>query len=172
MKRQLVRFFILWLAIAVGGLALRADQKQDEAEIRKVMAALDDAWNRHDMKAFASQFAEDADQVNVAGWWWKGRQEIEKKLSAAHSSIFRESTHTDNEIYIKFLTPEIAIVHVLWSIVGDKHVDGSVAGTPEKPRKGIQTQVLQKQSGKWKIVAFHNTNRLPEVPFPAGPPKK
>jgi uncharacterized protein (TIGR02246 family) len=172
MKRPFLGFVCFGLVTALGGLAFSADQSQDETEIRKVMMALDEAWNRHDMKAFASQFAEDADQVNVAGWWWKGRPEIEKKLTAAHAFIFRESTHTDNEVYIKFLTPQIAVVHVLWSIVGDLHRDGTPAGTPAQPRKGIQTQVLQKLSGKWMIVAFHNTNRLPEEPFPPGPPKK
>jgi uncharacterized protein (TIGR02246 family) len=172
MKQQFLRFVILGLVTALGGPTFSADQNQDETEIRKVMMALDDAWNHHDMKAFANQFAEDADQVNVAGWWWKGRPEIEKKLTAAHAFIFRESTHSDDEVYIKFLTPQIAVVHVLWSIVGDKHLDGTPCGTPAQPRKGIQTQVLQKQAGKWLIVAFHNTNRVPEEPFPAGPPNK
>jgi uncharacterized protein (TIGR02246 family) len=101
MKRRFLGFVCFGLVTALGGLAFSADQSQDETKIRKVMMALDEAWNRHDMKAFASQFAEDADQVNVAGWWWKGRPEIEKKLTAAHAFIFRESTHTDNEVYIK-----------------------------------------------------------------------
>ncbi len=172
MEKRFLTSAVLALIMVLIGIPSRAAQNQDEIEIRKVMRNLDDAWNRHDMKAFANQFAEDADQVNVVGWWWKGRSEIEKKLTAAHSYIFRDSTHSDDEVHIKFLTPEIAVVHVLWSIVGDKHIDGTPAGTSAQPRKGIQTQVLQKRSGKWLIVAFHNTNRVPEQPFPAGPPAK
>ena len=169
MNRTVLRIVVIGVMSIMTVPRLSASQNADEIEIRNVMSALDEAWNRHDMKAFARHFAEDADQVNVAGWWWKGRPEIEKKLSAAHAYIFRDSVHTDNEVYIKFVTPEIAVVHVLWAIVGDRHVDGTIAGTAERPRKGIQTQVLQKQSGKWMIVAFQNTNRLPEVPFPPPP---
>ncbi len=42
-------------------------------------------------------------------------------------------------------------------------------GIPE-PQQGIQLQVLQKQSGKWLIASFQNTNSIPERPFPKGPP--
>jgi hypothetical protein len=42
-------------------------------------------------------------------------------------------------------------------------------GLPE-PRNGIQTQVLRNQAGKWLIAAFQNTNIVPEMPFPKGPP--
>jgi hypothetical protein len=38
------------------------------------------------------------------------------------------------------------------------------------PQQGIQTQLLQKKAGKWLIAAFQNTNSIPEMPFPKGPP--
>lgn len=47
------------------------------------------------------------------------------------------------------------------------------ARTPQglpTPQQGIQTQLLQEQAGKWLIVAFQNTNSVPEMPFPKGPP--
>ncbi len=168
MNRQFLRFVILGLVTALGGPAFSADQSQDETEIRKVESGLDEAWNHHDPKAFANLFTEDGDVVNVVGWWWKGRPQIEKKLTEAHAFMFRESTLSNNEVHIKFLTSEIAVVHVLWSMVGQKSPDG----TPGQPRKGIETHVLQKQGGKWLVAAFHNTDSLPEVPFPTGPPKK
>jgi hypothetical protein len=45
----------------------------------------------------------------------------------------------------------------------------SPGGAPV-PQQGIQTHTLQKQSGKWLIAAFQNTNAIPEMPFPKGPP--
>jgi uncharacterized protein (TIGR02246 family) len=156
-------------APAIGGrFKLNMIQSQDEAEIRKVETDLQEAWNRHDAKAFANLFAEDGDVVNVVGWWWKGRPEIEKKLTEAHALIFRESTLTDNEVHVRFLTPQIAVVHVRWSLIGHRNPDG----TPGQLRKGIETHVLQKQERKWLISAFHNTDSIPEVPFPTGPTKK
>jgi uncharacterized protein (TIGR02246 family) len=158
-----ISIFVTALAAAFG-----ANTGQDEAEIRQVEAGLQEAWNRHDAKAFANLFTEDADCVNVVGWWWKGRREIEKKVADAHAFIFRESTLTTNDVHIRFLTSRIAIVHVRWSLVGGKKPDG----TPGQPREGIQTDVLQKQAGKWLVASFHNTDSVPEVPFPTGPPKK
>ena len=143
------------------------NNSQDEAEIRKVETGLQEAWNRHDIRAFANLLTEDGDVVNVVGWWWRGRPQIERKITDAHAFIFRDSTLTHNEVHIRFLTPQIAVVHVLWSLVGHKNPDG----TPGQPRKGIETQVLQQQAGKWLVAALHNTDSLPGRPFPMGPPK-
>lgn len=74
-----------------------------------------EAWNRHDAKAYAALFTEDGDLVNVVGWWWKGRPQIEQKLTDAYVFVFRESTLTVNEVQVKFLTPDVAVAHVHWS---------------------------------------------------------
>jgi len=152
--------------LAVSTQTLSADQSQDEAEIRNlVQTRQQEAWNRHDAKAYAALFTEDGDLVNVVGWWWKGRPQIEQKLTDAYIFVFRESTLTVNEVQIKFLTPEIAVAHVRWSMVGAR----TPQGLPE-PRQGIQTLTLRKQTSKWLIAVFQNTNAIPEMPFPKGPP--
>jgi len=145
------------------GSAGGADQNSDEAAIRQTVMGLQEAWNRHDMRAFANLFAEDADFVNVAGAWWKGRAEIEQKHRAAHATMFHDSTLSVEEVDVRFLTPDIAIAHVLTALVGQKMADGTVV----PPRRALLTQVLQKQSGKWMIVASHNTDVRPPTP-PAG----
>ena len=144
--------------------AFSADHNQDEAEIRDLQARQADTWNRHDAKAYAQLFTEDGDVVNVVGWWWKGRPEIEKKLTAAYAFVFAESTLTIIETHVRFLDPEIAIAHVRWTMVGAR----TPRGIPE-PTCGIQMQVLQKGAGKWLIASFQNTNAVPERPFPTGP---
>ncbi len=116
MKRKYLRGIMILLTAILAGTALRAGQSPDETEIRKVELGLQEAWNHHDMKAWANLFTEDADFVNVAGWWWKGRAQIEKKHTEIHAYIFRDSTLTIDEVDTKFLTPEIAIVHSLWSL--------------------------------------------------------
>jgi uncharacterized protein (TIGR02246 family) len=78
--------------------------------------------------------------------------------------MFRESTYTNDEVHIRFLTGQIAVVHVRWSMVGHRNPDG----TPGQPRKGIQTHILQEQEGKWLIAVFNNTDSAPEVSFPTG----
>lgn len=144
-----------------------AGQIQDEAEIRTVEAQQAQTWNRHDAKAYAALFTEDADVVNVLGWWWKGRPQLESKLTAAYAFVFRDSALTIDEVDVKFLSPDTAIAHVRWSMTGAKSATGNASLIPQK---GIQTQLLQKHAGKWLIAVFQNTNGVPEVPFPTGPP--
>ena len=165
MNKQLTILSILTLAISFPKTALCGSREQDEIEIRRVQTEQQEAWNRHDAKAYASLFSDDGDCVNVVGWWWKGRAEIEKKLTAAYAFVFRESVLTIGDVDVKFPAPEMAIAHVRWTMVGAR----TPQGLP-KPEQGIQTQLLQKQKGKWLIVAFQNTNGIPEMPFPQGPP--
>jgi uncharacterized protein (TIGR02246 family) len=157
--------FVAILIMAFVSAIAVADRGADEAAIRDVVQTRQqEAWNKHDAKAYAALFAEDGDLVNVVGWWWKGRTEIESKLTDAFAFVFRDSTLTITEVNVRFLTPDIAVAHMRWTMSG--------ARTPPtilEPREGIQTFVLQKLGGNWMIVAFQNTNHVPEVPFPKQP---
>jgi uncharacterized protein (TIGR02246 family) len=140
---------------------LGADRTGDESAIRQLQARQEDAWNRHDAKAYAALFTNDGDVVNVVGWWWKGRREIERQLTAAYAVAFRESRLTISDVEVRFLARDVAVAHVRWTMEG--------ATTPPsipEPRQGIQIQVLHKRGAIWRIAAFQNTNSLPEVAFP------
>ena len=165
MNTALLKKVTLGVAAALAASALGQNENPDEAEIRRLQRRQQEAWNQHDAKAYASLFTEDGDIVNVVGWWWKGRTEIEKKLTDAYAFVFKESTLTVTDVQFKFLTPEIAVAHVKWTMTGAR----TPKGIPE-PQQGIQIQILQKQAGKWLIASFQNTNSIPERPFPKGPP--
>jgi uncharacterized protein (TIGR02246 family) len=141
-----------------------AGQTADDREIRDLQTQQADAWNRHDATAYARLFTEDGDVVNVVGWWWKGRAEIESRLTAAFAFVFRESTMAITDVSVRFLSPEFAVAHVRWTMVGAK----TPPAIPE-PREGIQIQVLKRSAGKWLIASFQNTSSVPERPFPTGP---
>ena len=155
-----------WLLsfVALGGTASAA-ASEDESSIRQVQVSQADAWNRHDAAAYAALFTEDGDCVNVVGWWWKGREQIESKLKAAFAFVFHESQLTITDTAVRFLSPTIAVAHISWTMTGAK----VPPGMPE-PKQGIEIQVLQNKSGHWLIQAFQNTNGVPETPFPLGPP--
>ena len=152
---------LLVLMTALGLSAVNARYAVDESAIRELQMQQQNAWNRHDAKAYAALFADDGDVVNVVGWWWKGRTEIEAKLTAAYAVAFRDSRLSIEDIEIRFLARDVATAHVRWSMEG--------ARTPPpipEPRRGIQIQVLQKRGRVWRIASFQNTNSLPEQPFP------
>ena len=161
MTSQTLVSALLVLMTGSGITALGAQSAGEEAEIRDLQARQQEAWNRHDARAYAALFAEDGDVVNVVGWWWKGRNEIERNLTAAYAVVFRDSTLKIDDVQIRFLARDVAVAHVRWSMEGAK----TPPGIPE-PRQGIQIQVLQKRDRVWRIAAFQNTSSLPEAPFP------
>ena len=137
----------------ISPLAIAA-QADDEQAIKLVEAGWQDAWNRHDMDALAALFTEDASFVQVAGRRWDGTAEIRKNHALLHAMQFKESVWTNRDLDIRFLAPDVALIHQTWSMAGDKNPDG----TPRPPRDGIFTQVFVKRDGKWLITASQNTN--------------
>jgi uncharacterized protein (TIGR02246 family) len=138
-------------------------QSSDEVAVRQVVNGFVDAWNHHDMEAFGRLFAPDADFVNVAGDWWKGRQAIQERHAFAHGTIpietpgdepryygiFKTSTLRFTQTEVRFLRKDVAIVHVNMELLGDTR-------TPN-PRHTRATFVLTGQDGKWLIAAAQNT---------------
>lgn len=165
MRRRGLRGASILLGSLLVSLELMA-QEADRAAIGDLQVRQAAAWNRHDAAAYAELFTPDGDVVNVLGWWWKGRAEIERKLSEAFAYLFRESTLTITDVDVRFLDPQCAVAHVRWEMKGAKVPPGA----PEPPRVGIQLQVLQKRNDRWQIASFQNTNSVPETEFPKGSP--
>ena len=161
-QRLVVVGLALGLLLAAGASASEAD----EAAIREVQSRQAAAWNSHDAVAYANLFSQDGDVVNVLGWWWRGRAEIQSKLSAAFAWVFRDSKLTIADVHTRFLDSSTAIVHVRWTLDGAKVPPGA----PAPPREGIQLQLLRKIADEWLIESFQNTHSIPESPFPKGPP--
>jgi uncharacterized protein (TIGR02246 family) len=134
------------------------------SQIATVIDALAESWNRHDMKAYAAQFAGDADFVNVIGMHWHGRAEIEARHIAVHRTIFRNSRLQTLEHSVRFLAPGVAVAHVLWEMTGHQAVPGM--NMPEI-RRGILTCVFKEEGDRWLIAASQNTDIIP-VQLPTG----
>lgn len=123
--------------------------------------AFADAWNRHDMDAFAALFASDANFVNVVGIWWKNRSEIEAAHRATHDTIFRDSRLTGDVSSVVELAPGLAAVHYTWTLTGARAPDGS-SGL----RTGILLLIVQQGPSGWLIKVAQNTDIVPGVAAP------
>jgi uncharacterized protein (TIGR02246 family) len=149
------------LAFGLSGAAVA--EPAGDAAIRNIQTAQEVAWNAHDAHAFAQLFAEDADAVTLFGWQWTGRAEIEQKLGRAFAYVFATSRLHIDDVRIRALSPDLALAHVTWSMTGARNPDGSDGNAP---RSGIETQLLQRSAGEWRILSFQNTAATPEHPFP------
>ena len=112
------------------------------------------AWNAHDMHAAARLVAPDVDFVTVAGLWLRGKDEFLRHHQDIHRSHLRTSTWTTQGYDTRWLREDLALVHVEWTITGERDVDG----TPRQPRSGVFTWILDCGDGVPLIAAAHNTN--------------
>jgi len=125
-----------------------------EAEIVQTVQAFEDGWNRHDMEACFSAYADDADFVNVLGSWWRGRGEIVREHAARHRNVFRESALRTTQVAIRFLAPDIAVVHVGWELSGARDPLGETIPM----RRGLITHMMSRREGRWRVEAAQNTD--------------
>jgi uncharacterized protein (TIGR02246 family) len=151
--------------IGLGLAAAAAAAPANDAPIRALQEQQAAAWNAHDISAYGDLFTADADVVNVLGWHWRSRAELEEKLGRAFGSVFARSRMTIGEVSVDYLKPDVAVAHVEWTMVGALSPTGSGSDAPER---GIQTQVLVRRGGAWRIAHFQNTNAVPERAFPPG----
>jgi ketosteroid isomerase-like protein len=95
------KLLLTGLTIALAGLPLTLRcQTKGEIDPQAVTAVIDrfmDAWNRHDAKAFAAVFSEDADFTNWRGEGASGRSKIEAFHAPMFATIFKNShqSYTD-----------------------------------------------------------------------------
>ncbi len=129
----------------------------DDEAVREVGRRCVDAWNRHDMAAFAALFREDADFVNVYGSWWVGRARIEAEHAAVHATVFRASRLEALGMTVKSLRPDVATLHVRWTLSGIARPDGQAL--PD--REGVLSFTLLKDDEGWTIAAGQNTDIAP-----------
>jgi uncharacterized protein (TIGR02246 family) len=99
------------------------------------------------------------DFITVLGpnGWLKGRARFKEVHARMFTTLFTDSQWTTKEVHVKFLRPDIAFGRVLWATTGDRvrHVKHGA------PREGVFTWVVEKQDGRWRIVASQNTESMP-----------
>jgi uncharacterized protein (TIGR02246 family) len=151
--KQLLRSLRVVVLVAGCG-AVHAQNKADEAAVHNVPQAFAAAWAKHDGHQLARVMSEDVDFVNVGGDWLKGRADFELYHSRLLSGRFIESTITPLEIVVRFLRPNLAVLHWSWSIRGDRNEDL----TPREPRFGLFTMIVEKRHGEWLVAVAQNVD--------------
>lgn len=128
----------------------------DEAAIRELENQFNAAWNRHDPDAIAASLADDAQFITVNGAWTTSRQGFRDMMQRLHgpSGPFRASTRRSPEMQVRFLAPDIAILHTRFWIKGEVMHDA----LSQEDRESVGTRVVRKIDGRWRIVATQNTD--------------
>jgi uncharacterized protein (TIGR02246 family) len=147
------------IAFAIGNPA-QAQTSLDEKSVRELPQAFSSAWAKHDGHELAKIMAEDVDFVTVSATWLHGHADFEKYHTRLLSGQFNEALLTPLETAVRFIRPDLALVHWSWRVQGDKNADGSA----RSPRSGLMTMLAAKRKGIWLVVAAQNTNSGPASP--------
>jgi uncharacterized protein (TIGR02246 family) len=138
---------------------VRAQTKFDEEAVRNLPQAFCAAFNKHDGHQLAQIMAEDIDFVTVGATWLHGKSDFEKYHTRLLNGRFHGIKFEVLQVAVRFLRPDIAIVHWSWTGAGDKNPDG----TARKRRLGMMTMVAEKRAGSWLVVASQNDDSYPGV---------
>jgi uncharacterized protein (TIGR02246 family) len=131
----------------------------DEAAIRELELQFNAAWDRHDPDGLSESLVEDAQFITVNGAWTTSRAGFRDLMQRLHgpNGPFRSSTRRSPEMQVRFLAPDIAILHTRFWIKGEVMHDA----LSQQDRESVGTRVLHKIAGRWRIVATQNTDVRP-----------
>jgi uncharacterized protein (TIGR02246 family) len=151
---------LLWLAFISSIMCQNAvaqrkhieqnDTTKDKEAIKRLVANYENAWNRHDSKGLADNYAANATWVNWFGAYYIGRKDIQEHYEAVHTTYFKPSHYYTRAIEdILFVKPDVAISHIRTGLTGD-------ARFPGQTFEFRRTIVLTKTDGIWLILAGQN----------------
>ena len=152
------RFSIACLPILLGlcwlcAGAAQADQAEDEAAIRKMVASYATAFNNRDAKAIAAHWLPEAVYIDPdSGKNFVGRAAIEKHFTA----IFKEVKNVKLTVTvdsIRFISPHVAVEQGLATTVG----------LEKEPTKSNYKAIHVKREGKWLLDRVTEEEDVPIV---------
>ena len=161
MKKVAVGLVMLVMTITNPVMANTAN---DEQAVRKVLASFDEAFNRHDADAVATLFTDDAEFINVAGMWWRGKAEIRRGTAFVLANIFQNTTIQTDSVSVRFPTRHTAIAVIAQHTVGSF---GLPDGTRIASTNNRLTYFLVNAAGRWLITGGQNTEIRPGVHDPS-----
>jgi uncharacterized protein (TIGR02246 family) len=129
-------------------LVSSAAEEGDAAGVRQSCEAIVNAWNKHDAKAIAAVFAEDADMVTPDGQLHSGRAAVEKAFAADHAGAMRQSTLYVLKEPVRFPTPDTAVSDAEVEVRDVVGPDGT-----KSTAKLVVTNVWKRANGKWWVFA-------------------
>lgn len=168
--------FLLLLALlpACGSAAVPACDKAPsspasqpaDAVIRQTLAQQEEAWNKHDAKAWVSAFSEDAEFINILGMSLQGRAEIEQRHAEIFRTIFAHSRVSVQTRKVRTLGSHAAIAETDYALRDYDRLPPGIRPTDADGTLRTRLKyVWELRSEGWRIVSAQNTAILP-LPLP------
>ena len=125
----------------------------DQENIAPIVRSWEEAWNSHDMHAFANLFHEDGIWILWTGQ--EGKTRIEEGHAAVHRTILRNSLQRERLEESTFVGPDAAVVRFFCMLTGDEWF-------PDKVIRSRKVSIGRE--GTWKIGWGQNTRFADSTP--------
>ncbi|HEY0529319.1 MAG TPA: SgcJ/EcaC family oxidoreductase [Gemmatimonadaceae bacterium] len=159
-----MKWLIAFSSLALAGGAA-AQAPTDEATIRSIVQNEIDTWNKGDAVGYSKDFATGGTFTNIRGQFFTGYDGFLKQHQVIFNTIFRNTTLTQRVISLKFVRPDVAVVETVTAVSGIAQPPAGIALDEKGRLRTRLLQVIAKDNGAWKIVAYHNTDVKPGIPF-------
>ena len=143
-----------------------------DADIRALIAAQAEAWNRHDAAAWASAFTPNAEFINILGTPFNGKPAIEGITARIFSSFFKLTRDSVTVQNVVLVTPDVAYAQFEHAVSGYTALPkGILPSDPGADGNGVlrtrMTYLLHRTGDhQWSIVHGQNTAILPPAKLP------
>lgn len=154
---MLVAALLCISSAAMGQHAPPSARASDRAKVTALIRSWEEAWNSHDMHAFANLFHEDGIWILWTGQVWKGRTAIEEGHAAVHKTVFRNSTQRERLEELTFVGIDAAVVRFYSTLTGDER-------SPDKVVRSRKILIVIRRKGVWKIGWGQNTRLADTTP--------
>ncbi len=155
-------FLIVFVLLTLIGYSQKNKiyNSKDLSALKSLPVKWERYWNNHNMDSMGTMLRDNVDFITVGGTWLKGKEIAITDHKQKHQTIFKTSIWSTDSAVVKYVYPDLAILHISWGITGDHDPDGTL----RKPRHGIFTWVATKKAGKWLLLAVHNVNIRETLP--------
>ncbi|RYF49756.1 MAG: SgcJ/EcaC family oxidoreductase [Cytophagaceae bacterium] len=154
---KLLTYCLLFAAALSPVLGQPNTTSKEEKAVMLTIQAMQKSWANHNYDDIANWTTPDVDWVNIVGMRWKGREAMRIAHQTYHNGMFKSTPWTLKNVTIRFITPDVAIAHLLSHIGAFYPPDGVDHGGNKRPEADdLATLVLVKQKGKWLLTAGEN----------------
>jgi uncharacterized protein (TIGR02246 family) len=155
---------LIFSLVLVATAAAYPQASPDETAVRNIIQDEIAAWNAGDAAAFARHFAADGTFTNIRGQFFTGREAFMEKHDFIFKGIYRGTTMKQDFVSLKFVRPDVAVVETLTAVIGIQKLLPGMSTDDKGHLRSRLLQVMVKDGGEWKIVAFHNTDVKSDAP--------
>jgi uncharacterized protein (TIGR02246 family) len=146
-KTSVLAFFLALVSASSWALS-----QEDDASIKKSIAAYTSAWNERHMNDFSNAFAENASFIDVFGELFVGREAIRNRHLKMHEN--GNSRLKIEEIGLRMVRNDVVVALITWQVENSAL---ALADSINDTRSGIFTQFFIKESDEWLIFSSQNT---------------